>query len=36
VSMLESLSAPRLIQVDPSVAQALKRQLREAAAVAVN
>jgi hypothetical protein len=32
LSMLESLSVPRSIQVDPSVAQALKRQLREAAA----
>jgi DNA primase large subunit len=32
LSMLESLSVPRLIQVDPSVAQALKRQLREASA----
>jgi hypothetical protein len=34
-SMLQSLSVPRLIQTDPAVAQALKRQLREAAAKAV-
>jgi hypothetical protein len=32
LSMCESLSVPRLLQVDPNVAKALKRQLREAAA----